>query len=633
MAQTIKLKRSATAGNIPSTSNIALGEVAINTTDGKMFIKRSVGGTESIVQVGDTSAFLPLSGGSLTGGLSGTTGAFTGKLAVKSSSVHNSFDLYNNGTSYFNGSVTVDDALSVTGGSASLSVAGSVTSTGLTVNGANTYNKIVSYFSGSYISGFQFSDLNGSIFYDAGTDDLTVSAGHANSQLILESGGSETVRLDASGSVGIGTSSLNNQSKLTLQLPSGTNGRILTMARSAGAYAYHLGIDASSKFTLYNNDGTSSLMAIDSSGNVGIGCSPAAYTNYNTLAHSGTTGATFEQRVGSTLTGSLTTDSQVTLNAVTAIPIVFKTTNTERLRIDSQGRVGIGISDPSGYGKFAVQGTGNLINANATSGSAGFQLYEGGQGRFAIETLNGSAGAKFLLAGTERMKILSSGHIYFTLNTNAMGTFNDAIGEVGSGTFALQVSNSAGSALKPLGFRAEDIRFATGSSERLRITSSGIGVGTTNPVAQLAVGSAGRRIEIAGSDGVIRGFDRTASWAAIDFEAASYTFDCGGSLKMTLDSSGRVGIGRTPSISNSKLEVGGADNVSLINVEASGVTGGMGIGSSGLQFFHGSSSKMAIASNSYIHMAGASDVRLTLGSVKAQQAITMLTGSEVTVLL
>ena len=66
---------------------------------------------------------------------------------------------------------------------------------------------------------------------------------------------------------------------------------------------------------------------------------------------------------------------------------------------------------------------------------------------------------------------------------------------------------------------------------------------------------------------------------------------------MRIDSSGRVGIGRTPSISNSKLEVGGADNVSLINVEASGVTGGMGIGSTGLQFFHGSSAKMHIDSS------------------------------------
>ena len=58
MAQTIKLKRSATAGAIPSTSNLALGEVAINTYDGKMYIKKDVSGTETVVEVGTgTSIF------------------------------------------------------------------------------------------------------------------------------------------------------------------------------------------------------------------------------------------------------------------------------------------------------------------------------------------------------------------------------------------------------------------------------------------------------------------------------------------------------------------------------------------------------------------------------------------------
>jgi len=52
MAQTIKLKRSGTAGAAPSTSDLALGEVAINTYDGKMFIKKSVSGSDSIVELG-----------------------------------------------------------------------------------------------------------------------------------------------------------------------------------------------------------------------------------------------------------------------------------------------------------------------------------------------------------------------------------------------------------------------------------------------------------------------------------------------------------------------------------------------------------------------------------------------------
>ena len=56
MTQTVQLKRSATAGAIPSTSDIALGELALNTYDGKAYIKKNVGGTESIVEVGAEQA-------------------------------------------------------------------------------------------------------------------------------------------------------------------------------------------------------------------------------------------------------------------------------------------------------------------------------------------------------------------------------------------------------------------------------------------------------------------------------------------------------------------------------------------------------------------------------------------------
>ena len=59
------------------------------------------------------------------------------------------------------------------------------------------------------------------------------------------------------------------------------------------------------------------------------------------------------------------------------------------------------------------------------------------------------------------------------ISTNARLTINDIISEVGDGNVALQAQNSAGSALKPMGFRAEDIRFATGSTERMRLDSSG----------------------------------------------------------------------------------------------------------------------------------------------------------------
>ena len=50
MSTLIKLRRSAVAGRVPTTAQLALGELAINTADGKIYIKQDVGGIESIVE-------------------------------------------------------------------------------------------------------------------------------------------------------------------------------------------------------------------------------------------------------------------------------------------------------------------------------------------------------------------------------------------------------------------------------------------------------------------------------------------------------------------------------------------------------------------------------------------------------
>ena len=50
MAVNIKLKRSSVSGNIPTTAQVELGEVALNTYDGRAFMKRKVGATETIVE-------------------------------------------------------------------------------------------------------------------------------------------------------------------------------------------------------------------------------------------------------------------------------------------------------------------------------------------------------------------------------------------------------------------------------------------------------------------------------------------------------------------------------------------------------------------------------------------------------
>jgi hypothetical protein len=56
MAQVIKVKQSSVAGKVPTTTQLQLGELALNTTDGKLYFKKNVSGTESIVTVSASTA-------------------------------------------------------------------------------------------------------------------------------------------------------------------------------------------------------------------------------------------------------------------------------------------------------------------------------------------------------------------------------------------------------------------------------------------------------------------------------------------------------------------------------------------------------------------------------------------------
>lgn len=55
MANTIKMKQSSVASKVPQTTDLALGELAVNTYDGKLYLKKNVSGTETVVEVGSRS--------------------------------------------------------------------------------------------------------------------------------------------------------------------------------------------------------------------------------------------------------------------------------------------------------------------------------------------------------------------------------------------------------------------------------------------------------------------------------------------------------------------------------------------------------------------------------------------------
>jgi len=75
MAQVVKLKRSGVAGRVPDTGSLELGEIAINTFDGRAFIKKSGSGfIESVVHLVTTNA--------LTTGSINLSGSFTASNAL-----------------------------------------------------------------------------------------------------------------------------------------------------------------------------------------------------------------------------------------------------------------------------------------------------------------------------------------------------------------------------------------------------------------------------------------------------------------------------------------------------------------------------------------------------------------------
>ena len=73
MTNTLLVKRTTIAGRVPSTAQLAPGELAMNVTDGKLFLKR-VSGSESVVELGQTGPQGP-AGPTGPDGPKGNTGA------------------------------------------------------------------------------------------------------------------------------------------------------------------------------------------------------------------------------------------------------------------------------------------------------------------------------------------------------------------------------------------------------------------------------------------------------------------------------------------------------------------------------------------------------------------------------
>jgi len=249
-------------------------------------------------------------------------------------------------------------------------------------------------------------------------------------------GGAESMRIDSSGNVGIGTSSPST----------GTLNRQLTI-----------------------NSGASSLAGIVLQNNA----TGTAFNDGFQIFLNGTTG---------------------TLSLVENSPMTFEVNGSERMRIDSSGNVGINTTSPNFPNVDRVLS----VNGSATS-ALGLKVADVGAASLVsgsgFTTLGDSRAATvmaFSLGGTERMRIDASGNLAIgATSSRSSRLYVENAGS--SGAPQLMLVDSGDSS------KQSEIRFDSGNlifdywdgsnrSERMRIGSNGnVGIGTSSPNDKLEV--------------------------------------------------------------------------------------------------------------------------------------------------